>query len=161
MSLLISEIGKERDGGIVRGIAGVGVLVFVTTPTDGHFANLLEATIALFFHVCIRWLPALFIAFALFSCKLSFPALEVAADVLPFSFDAFESIESVFFLIWRQINMAASFVEGEVERVKCTLTPSFNLRASGCSSTVWRADAGYRARWPAPWQPLWAIFDDF
>ena len=57
--------------------------------------------------------------------------------------------------------MAASFVEGEIERVKCTLTPGFNFRASGCSSAVRRADAGYRARWPASWQPLWAIFDDF
>ena len=57
--------------------------------------------------------------------------------------------------------MAASFVEGEIERVKCTLTPSFNLRASSCSSTVWRADAGYRARWPASWQRFWAVFDDF
>ena len=97
MSLLLSEIGKERDGGIVREVAVVRVLVFATTPAVGHFANLLEATIALFFHVCIRWLPALFVAFALFPCKLSFTALEVASDVLPFSFDAFESNVSVFF----------------------------------------------------------------
>ena len=97
MSLLLSEMGKERDGGIVKEAAVITVLVFAAAPAVGHFANLLEATIALFFHVCNRWLPALFVAFALFPCKLSFTALEVASDVLPFSFDAFESNVSVFF----------------------------------------------------------------
>ena len=90
-------MGKERDGGIVRGVADISVGVLASTPTDGHFANLLEATTALFFHVCNRWLPALFVNFALFPCKFSFTALEAASDVLLFSFDAFESKESVFF----------------------------------------------------------------
>ena len=93
MSLLVSEIGKERDGGIVRGVADISVWVLAST----HFVNLLEATTALFFHVCNRWLPALFVVFALFPCKISFTALEAASDVLLFSFDAFESKESVFF----------------------------------------------------------------
>ena len=71
--------------------------MLVSASADGHFVILLEATTALFFHVCNRWLPALFAVFALFPCKISFTALEVASDVLFFSFDMFESRESVFF----------------------------------------------------------------
>ena len=68
--------------------------VLVSAPADGHFIIFLEATTALFFHICSRWLPALF---ALFPCKISFTAFEVASDVLLFSFDMFESKESSFF----------------------------------------------------------------
>ena len=97
MSLLVSEIGKERDGGIVRGVTETVAWVLVSAPTDGHFVILLEATTALFFHICNRWLPALFVMFALFPCKISFTALEAASDVLLFIFDTFESKESSFF----------------------------------------------------------------
>ena len=95
LSLFLSEIGKERDGGTVRGIADADVPVLETTPSDGPFASFLEATIVLFFHACIRWLPALFDALALLSCRVS--SFEADSFVLFFSFDVFESIRSRFF----------------------------------------------------------------
>ena len=92
-SVLLSETGKEKDGGIVKVVEDVSVLE--TVPSDEHFASFLVATIVLFFHDCIRWLPAFSDALAFALCRIS--SLEAGSFVLLFSFDVFESIESRLF----------------------------------------------------------------